>query len=130
MADEIVNFFYRGDAISIGSSLWMRFLVAPSSRSGGGTETNYGDYTRYEITRDGSVFGVASSGEGRLSNTIKIILPTALSLGNGNLTFFDIVNTQSGAFTKIYNGGPILPPKAIEVGKPPTFDIGRLIFTF
>lgn len=130
MADEILNFFYRGEAITIGSSLWIRFLVSPSSRSGGGTETNYAGYARYEVTRDGTLFGIASSGEGRLTNSIQIELPEATTLGNGDLNSFDIVDTPSGAFTKVYNGGPILPPKAIIVGKKPTFDVGKLIFTF
>lgn len=130
MADEILNFFYRGTAISIGGSLWIRFLVSPSSRSGGGLETNYAGYARYEVTRDGTLFGIASAGVGRLTNTIEIELPAATTLGNGDLNWFDFVNTASGAFTKIYNGGPIVPPKAIIVGKNPTFDEGKLIFTF
>lgn len=130
MADEILNFFYRGTAITIDDSLWIRFLVSPSSRSGGGTETNYSGYARYEITRDGTLFGIASSGVGRLGNTIRLQLPIANSLGNGDLNSFDIVDTPSGVFTKIYNGGPIIPPKAIVIGKNPTFDTGKLIFTF
>ena len=130
MADEILNFYYRGTAISIGSSLWIRFLVAPSSRAGGGTETNYAGYARYESVRDGTVFGTAASGTGQLLNTIKIILPVATSVGNGNLVWFDFVNTASGVFTKHYNGGPILPPKAVVVGKSPEFGSGKLILTF
>ena len=130
MADEILNFYYRGTAITIGSSLWLRFLVSPSSRSGGGVETNYGSYARYELVRGTSVFGAAASGTGQLLNTVKIILPAATSAGNGNLSWFDIVDTSSGAFAKLYNGGPILPPKAIVVGKSPEFGIGKLIFTF
>jgi len=129
MADEILNFFYRGTAITIGSSLWIRFLVSPSSRSGGGTETNYGGYARYEIVRGTALFGSAPS-QGQLANTVKIMLPAATTLGNGDLNSFDIVNTASGAFTKLYNGGPILTPKAIVVGKSPEFGIGKLIMTF
>jgi hypothetical protein len=129
MANEILNFFYRGEAISIGASLWIRFLVSPSSRSGGGTETNYAGYGRYEIVRGTTLFGVAST-VGLLTNTVEIELPEASSLGNGDLNSFDIVNTASGAFTKVYNGGPILPPKSITIGRSPSFDAGRLIFTF
>lgn len=129
MANEILNFFYRGTAISIGANLYIRFLVAPSSRSGGGTETNYAGYARYQIVRGTTVFGTAAS-NGQLTNTIDIVLAVATTIGNGDLNSFDIVDTASGAFTKIYNGGPILPPKAIVVGKPPTFDTGKLIFTF
>lgn len=130
MADEILNFFYRGTAITIGANLYIRFLVSPSSRSGGGLETNYTGYARFTLVRGTSIFGTASSGVGRLTNTAIIQLPTANSLGNGDLSAFDIVDTASGAFTKIYNGGPISPPKALVVGKPPTFGIGKLIFTF
>lgn len=129
MADEILNFFYRGIAIEVEDSLWIRFLVSPSSRSGGGTETNYDGYARYEVERGATVFASASN-NGQLSNTIVIELPTANTLGNGSLNFFDIVDTSSGAFTKTYNGGPILPAKAIEIGKPPKFGIGKLQFSF
>lgn len=130
MANELLAFFYRGEAITIGASIWIRFLVSPSSRSGGGTETNYGGYARYEIARTTSgLFAIAPS-SGQLTNSSDIVLPTATTLGNGDLNFFDIVDTASGAFTKIYNGGPILPPKALIVGREPTFDTGKLIITF
>lgn len=129
MSDEILNFFYRGTAITIGASLWIRFLVSPSSRAGGGTETNYGGYSRYEIVRGTALFGSVSA-NGQLLSTVQIILPAATTLGNGDLNSFDIVNTASGAFTKLYNGGPIVPPKSIIVGREPTFDIGKLIMTF
>jgi len=127
-ADEIYNFLYRGTAITIGANLYIRLLVSPSSRSGGGTETNYSGYARYQFARGTSLFGAASSG-GRIANTVSIALPTANSVGNGDLVWFDIVDTASGVFTKLYNGGPILPPKSIVVGKPPTFDAGKLVFT-
>lgn len=129
MADEILNFFYRGTAITIGASLWLRLLVSPSSRSGGGTETNYGGYARYEIVRGTALFGSASA-NGQLLSTVQIILPVATTVGNGDLNSFDIVNTASGAFTKLYNGGPVVPPKAVIVGRAPTFDVGKLIMTF
>lgn len=129
MANEILDFYYRGTAITIGSSLWLRLLVSPSSRSGGGTETNYSGYARYEIVRGTSLFGTVAD-IGQLTNTALIELPTANSLGNGDLVAFDIVNTASGAFTKIYNGGPILPAVSIIVGKKPTFGIGKLFMSF
>lgn len=129
MANEILDFFYRGTAITIGASLWIRFLVSPSSRAGGGTETNYGGYSRYEIVRGTALFGSVSA-NGQLLSTVQIILPAATTLGNGDLNSFDIVNTASGVFTKLYNGGPIVPPKSIIVGREPTFDIGKLIMTF
>lgn len=129
MADEILNFYYRGTAISIGLSLWMRLLVEPSSRSGGGTETNYTGYARKEIVRGTAIFGSASV-NGLLTNTVAFQFLTPTSLGNGDLVAFDIVDTPSGAFTKVYNGGPISPAKAIVIGKPPKFRIGSLIFTF
>jgi hypothetical protein len=129
MSDEILNFYYRGTAITIGANLYIRFLVAPSSRSGGGTESTYGGYARYELIRGTTVFGSASSG-GRLTNTAEIALPSVTSLGNGDLSWFDIVDTASGAFTKMYNGGPVIPPRSLVVGKQPVFGIGRLIMTF
>lgn len=128
-ANQILDLLYRGTPIAINTSLWLRLLVSPSSRSGGGTETNYGGYARFEIDRDASPFGVAAVG-GQLNNTTQLIFPIATTVGNGDLNSFDIVDTASGAFTKLYNGGPIVPPKAVIVGRAPTFDIGKLIMTF
>lgn len=128
MANEIMDFFYRGTAITIGANLHMRFLVSPSSRSGGGTETNYSGYARFQLVRSTGVF--AASSNGFMSNIVAIALPIAGSLGNGDLVAFDIVDSPSGSFSKIYNGGPISPAKLIEIGKPPTFGIGKLQFTF
>ena len=130
MADEILNFYYRGTSISIGANLWLRLLVSPSSRSGGGTETNYGGYARKQIPRDATIF-TAVSVNGRLSNGVIITMDTTpTTTGNGELNSFDIVDTPSGAFSKIYNGGPIVPAKAVVVGKPIKFRVGALVFTF
>lgn len=130
MADEIENFIYRGVAITIGATLYLRLLVAPSSRSGGGTETNYAGYARKALPRDTStIFGVSPS-NGRLTNSVKFSFPVATSLGNGDFVAFDIVDTPSGAFTKIYNGGPVSPAKAVVVGKAPVFRIDALVVTF
>lgn len=128
MADELLNFFYRGTAITIGSNLYLRLLVAPSTRSGGGTETNYAGYARYLLPRGTTIFGAAASG--RMSNAVKLAFPQATSVGNGDLTAFDIVDTPSGAFTKVYNGGPITPAKSVEVGKSPSFGPTKLQFSF
>lgn len=128
MADELLNFFYRGTAITIGSNLYLRLLVAPSTRSGGGTETNYAGYARYQLPRGSSIFGASASG--RMSNAVTLAFPQATSVGNGDLVAFDIVDSPSGAFTKVYNGGPITPAKSVEVGKSPTFSIGKLQISF
>jgi hypothetical protein len=128
MANEILNFFYRGTAITIGADLYLRLLVSASTRSGGGTETNYTGYARLILPRGTTIFGASSSGQ--MTNTVIIAFPSPSSLGNGDLVAFDIVDTASGAFTKVYNGGPIVPTKSIEIGKPPKFGIGKLQFSF
>ena len=128
MANEILDFFYRDEAITINSNLFLRLLVAPSSRSGGGTETTYTGYTRYQITRGTGIFIPAVNG--RMSNGIILAFPTATDVGNGDLVAFDIVDTSSGAINKVYNGGPILPAKSIVVGKAPAFRVGALQFSF
>lgn len=131
MAQEIGNFFYRGIPISIGGTLYLRLLVSPSSRSGGGIETNYTGYSRLALPRDTvSVFTTAPDSNGKLVNGVILTFANANSLGNGDLVAFDIVDTPSGAINKIYNGGPISPAKAIQVGKPPKFRVGALQITF
>lgn len=128
MAAELYDFVYRGQAITIGADLWLRLLIDPSSRSGGGTETNYSGYARYQLTRGTTIFSATSNG--RIVNAIAIAFPVAVSLGNGDLVAFDVVDTPSGAFSKLYNGGPISPAKSIVVGKAPTFRASALEFTF
>lgn len=128
MANEILDFFYRGQAISIGGSLYVRLLVETSSRSGGGLETNYAGYGRLTLLRGTTIFTAAANG--RMSNSVLLAFASATSLGNGDLVAFDIVDTPSGAFTKVYNGGPVSPAKAIVVGKPPKFAANSLVFTF
>jgi hypothetical protein len=127
VASEIYDFLYRGTAITIGADLYMRLLVEPSGRSGGGTETNYGGYARKLIPRDTSIF--TATVNGRITNSALVEFASPTTLGNGNLVFFDIVDTPSGAINKIYNAGPILPEKVIQIGKPPRFAAGKLVFT-
>ena len=127
MANEIYDFFYRGQAITIAANLYLRLLVEPSSRSGGGTETNYSGYARLVLPRGTTIFSATANG--RITNSAILTFPVASSLGNGDLVYFDIVDTSSGSFTKRYNGGPILPAKAIVVGKAPKFSVGKLVMT-
>lgn len=130
LAAEVENLIYRGQAITIGANLYLRLLVGPSSRSGGGTETTYGGYARLVLPRDtSSVFTVAPS-NGLLVNGVELVFPDSTTLGNGDLVAFDIVDTASGAINKIYNGGPILPPKALVVGRAPTFGVSKLQITY
>lgn len=127
MANEIYDFFYRGQAITIAANLYIRLLVEPSSRSGGGTETNYSGYARLVLPRGTTIFSATANG--RITNSAILTFPVASSLGNGDLVYFDIVDTSSGSFTRRYNGGPILPAKAIVVGKAPKFSVGKLVMT-
>lgn len=130
MANEIENFYYRGVAISAPAMLYMRLLVDPSTRAGGGgTETNYSGYSRLAVPRSTSnIFAPAASGQ--LVNSAIVVFPSASSLGNGDLVWFDFVDTASGSFTKIYNGGPISPERTVVVGKDIRFRAGALIITF
>lgn len=130
MANEILNHFYRGVAISTDPTLYLRLLVEPSSRAGGGTETSYSGYARLAFTRTTSGLWATAPANGQLSNAALITFPMASSLGNGDLVWFDFVNTSSGAFTKLYNGGPINPPKPLVVGREPKFQPGALVITF
>lgn len=128
-ADEVLNFLYRGTAISISGTLYMRLLVAPSSRAGGGTETNFGGYARKPFPRDGTMFTVASNNAGRLVNGVTLDFGIAGTAGNGQLVWFDFVDSSSGAFSKLYHGGPISPARSVTVGQPVRFSAGSLILT-
>lgn len=126
-ADELLNFLYRGVSIDIEDDLYMRLLVQTSNRGGGGTETNYGNYARLLVPRDTSIF--AASSNGQLINSAIIQFATPSSVGNGDLAAFDFVDTPSGAFTKLYHGGPLVPSDPVVIGKPPRYPAGKLIIT-
>jgi len=128
-SDDVLNFLYRGTAISIPGSLWMRLLVAPSSRAGGGTETDFSGYARKQFPRDGTMFTVGASGTGKLIINVLLDFGSPATAGNGQLVWFDFVNTTSGPFTKLYHGGPISPARTVEVGRPLRFPVGSLILT-
>jgi len=127
MANEIYDFFYRGQSITIGANLYLRLLVEPSSRSGGGTETDYSGYSRLILPRAAPKFSATSNG--RIANNVVLEFTAPSSAGNGDLVYFDVVDTASGAFTKLYNAGPILPARAIVIGRPIRFRVGALVFT-
>lgn len=128
-ADEVLNFLYRGTAISIGGTLYLRLLVSPSSRSGGGTETTFGGYARKPFPRDGTLFTSAASGTGQLVIGVTLDFGAASNAGNGQLNWFDFVDTPLGAFSKLYHGGPISPARTVTVGQPVRFSPGSLILT-
>lgn len=128
LGNELLNLVYRGTALSIGGTLYLRLLVAPSSRAGSGTETNFGGYARKAFPRDATIFTTGASA-GQLTNGVVIEIALATSLGNGDLVWFDFVDTPSGAFTKLYHGGPISPARAIVVGKTVKFRVGALVLT-
>lgn len=128
MSNELLNWFYRGVSITTPATLYLRLLVEPSSRSSGGTETNYSGYARLALPRNTTIFSAPTNGQ--LTNSTILTFPSASSVGNGDLLWFDIVDTASGSFTKLYNGGPINPPKSPVVGKVLKFRAGALVITF
>ena len=127
-SNEVINFLYRGTPISIGGTLYLRLLVAPSSRAGAGTETNFGGYARKAFPRDATIFTAVAT-TGQLTNGVAVEIALATTLGNGDLVWFDFVDTPSGAFSKLYHGGPITPARAIVVGKTVKFRAGALLLT-
>ena len=129
LADEILNFIYRGTAISIGGTLYLRLLTAPSSRSGGGTEADFGGYARKPFPRDGTLFTSASSNAGKLVVGVVLDFGNPSSTGSGQIVWFDFVDTPSGVFTKLYHGGPVSPARTVEVGRPLRFPAGSLVLT-
>lgn len=128
-ADDVLNFLYRGTAITIPGSLWMRLLIAPSSRAGGGTEADFGGYVRKQFPRDGTMFTVAASNNGQLVIGVTLDFGNPSSAGSGQLVWFDFVNSASDVFTKLYHGGPISPARTVEVGRPLRFPSGSLTLT-
>lgn len=128
LGNELLNLIYRGTSLSIAGTLYLRLLVAPSSRAGAGTETTYTNYARLACPRDATLFTSAAS-NGQLTNGVVLEFPSPDSLGNGDLVWFDFVDTPSGAFSKLYHGGPITPARAIVVGKTIKFRAGALLLT-
>lgn len=126
-ANELLDLFLRGVSPTFPATWHMRLLITPTTKVVSGTETNYANYLRLAMTRGTSLFSAPANGQSTNSNLIQFASPD--SLGNGNLTAWDFVNTASGAFTETYLYGLIIPSRTIVVGKPLRFPVGTLLIT-
>lgn len=127
-AQQILNFYLRGIAPTVGATVYMRLLTTPSTKTSSGTETNYGSYTRLALVRATSLFTdpLLTS---RSVNVDPLLFP-APSSPDDNIVAFDIVNTASGAFTETYLFGNVNPSRSIIVGtRLVRFPSGTLIVT-
>lgn len=127
-AREILDFVLRGVAPSIASTVYLRLLKTPSTKTTSGTETTYGSYARLPLVRGTSLFtdpGLTS----RSTNVGILDFPAPSSLDD-DIVAFDIVNTASGAFTETYLFGNVQPHRSIVVGtRPLRFPSGSLLVT-
>lgn len=126
-AQQILNFYLRGIAPTVGATVYLRLLETPSSKTSSGTETSYGAYARLALVRGTSLFTdpVLTS---RSTNVDPLEFPVPTS-ADDDIVAFDIVNTASGAFTETYLFGSVSPARSIVVGKRVRFPSGSLLVT-
>jgi hypothetical protein len=127
-AQIILNYFLRGVAPSIPSTVYMRLLTTPSTKTSSGNETVYGSYARLAMVR-GVLLFTNPLLTSQSTNVSPIIYPAPSSLDD-DLVAWDWVNTASGAFTETYLFGAIRPSRSIVVGtKPLKFPSGVMVVT-
>ncbi len=127
-AREILDFVLRGVSPTIPSTVYLRLLTTPSTKTSSGIETVYGNYSRLALVRATSLFTdpLLTS---RSVNVDPLEFPAPSSLDD-DIVAFDIVNTSSEAFTETYLYGFVRPSRSIVVGtKPLKFPSGALVVT-
>lgn len=127
-AQQVLNFYLRGIAITVPATVYMRMLKTPSTKTSSGAESVYGSYARLALVRGVLLFtdpGLTS----RSTNVGILDFPAPSSLDD-DIVSFDIVNTASGAFTETYLFGVVQPHRSIVVGtRPLRFPSGSLLVT-
>jgi hypothetical protein len=126
-AGQILNFYLRAIAPTVGATVYMRLLKTPSTKTSSGTEEAYGAYARLALVRGVGLFTdpLLTS---RSVNVAELEFPTPSS-PDDDAVAFDIVNTASGAFTETYLFGNVQPTRSIVVGKRLRFPAGALTVT-
>lgn len=113
-AREILDFVLRGVSPTIPSTVYLRLLTTPSTKTSSGTETVYGSYARLALVRGTSLFTDPAL-TSRSVNVDPLEFPAPSSLDD-DIVAFDIVNTSSGPFTETYLYGFVRPSRSIVVG--------------
>lgn len=126
-AREILDFLLRGVSPTVASTVYLRLLKTPSTKTSSGTESAFGAYARIPLVRSTSLFTdpLLTS---RSTNVSAIETAVATSTDD-DIVAFDIVNTASGAFTETYLFGNVTPARSITVGKRVRFPAGALVVT-
>lgn len=126
-AAQVINFYLRGVAPSLGATLYLRLLTTPSTKTSSGTESSFGAYARIPLVRGLTLFTdpLLTS---RSTNVAALQTNVATSLDD-DIVAFDIVNTASGAFTETYLHGVVTPARSITIGKRVKFPAGSMVVT-
>lgn len=126
-AREILDFLLRGVSPTVASTVYLRLLKTPSTKTSSGTETTFGAYARIPIVRGTGTFtDPALTSRSTNVNTLQTDPATSL---DDDLIAWDLVNTASGAFTETYLFGNIVPARSIVINKRITFPPGSLVVT-
>lgn len=126
-AREILDFLLRGVSPTVASTVYLRLLKTPSTKTFSGTETTFGAYARIPIVRGTGVFTDPAL-TSRSTNVAALETAAATSLDD-DIVAFDIVNTASGAFTETYLFGNVTPARSVVIGKKIRFPAGTLVVT-
>ena len=127
-AQQVLNFYLRGIAITLPATMYLRLLETPSTKTSSGTETAYGSYARLALVR-GLLLFTDPLLTSRSTNVSELLFPAPSSLDD-DIVSFDIVDTASGVFTETYLFGVVQPHRSIVVGtRPLRFPPGSLLVT-
>lgn len=93
-AREILDFLLRGVSPTVASTVYLRLLTSPSTKTSSGTESTFGAYARIPLVRGTGLFTDPAL-TSRSTNVDTLQTAVATSLGD-DIVAFDIVNTASG----------------------------------
>jgi hypothetical protein len=134
--NQLIDFIFRGQALSLPASLHIGLFTAAPSDAGGGTEVTGGSYARAAVTRSLANFAgtqsagstTASTGSGGVTSNNGAITFAAPTANWGSITHFGIFDAASGGNLLIW--GALTQAKTVNNGDAaPSFAAAALGFT-
>ena len=124
--NKIVDFIFRGQALSLPLSFYVALFTTPPSDAGGGTEVDGGGYTRVSIprsleawagTQEALSIEPSEGTSGTTYNNLPIQFPEATATW-GTITHFALLDAETGGNMLFW--GELGMPRSIYAGDSPT----------
>lgn len=121
LANKELNKFFRGDAYTPPTSVFIGYTTTVSSASTKGTEPSVGDYARVEMPVDTDTWNESTARQ--ITNEVAVEFPQA-SASQGTIVGWIMMDALTGGNLLYF--GVIDPTKSVGTGDQLTLSIGQL----